>query len=108
MCQVQWKVQQEKTVMLLVWMCQHHWAYISQREMKASSKNAFITFSSRPQLQLLEGSLADRLDQLERADWGMNTDLQATFKLILDQAVKTQCFRIRDANQSSYPFGYGV
>ena len=61
--------------------------YISERN-EGVFKNAFITFSSEPQLQLLEGSLADRLDQLERADWGMNTDLQATFKLILDQAVK--------------------
>ena len=61
--------------------------YISERN-EGVFKNAFITFSSRPQLQLLEGSLTDRLDQLERADWGMNTDLQATFKLILDQAVK--------------------
>jgi len=61
--------------------------YISERN-EGVFKNAFITFSSKPQLQLLEGSLVDRLDQLERADWGMNTDLQATFKLILDQAVK--------------------
>ena len=61
--------------------------YISERN-EGAFKNAFITFSSRPQLQLLEGSLADRLDQLERADWGMNTDLKATFELILDQAVK--------------------
>jgi hypothetical protein len=61
--------------------------YISERN-EGVFKNTFITFSSRPQLQLLEGSLADRLDELERADWGMNTDLQATFKLILNQAVK--------------------
>ena len=60
--------------------------YISERN-EGVFKNAFITFSSRPQLQLLEGSLTERLTQLERADWGMNTDLQATFKLILDQAV---------------------
>ena len=61
--------------------------YISERN-EGVFKNAFITFSSKPQLQLLEGSLTERLTQLERADWGMNTDLQATFKLILDQAVK--------------------
>jgi len=60
--------------------------YISERN-EGVFKNAFITFSSKPKLQLLEGSLADRLTQLERADWGMNTDLQATFNLILDQAV---------------------
>jgi hypothetical protein len=61
--------------------------YISERN-EGIFKNAFITFSSRPQLQLLKGSLAARLNQLERADWGMNTDLKATFELILDQAVK--------------------
>ena len=61
--------------------------YISERN-EGVFKNAFITFSSRPQLQLLKGSLANRLNQLERADWGMNTDLKATFELILDQAVK--------------------
>ena len=61
--------------------------YISERN-KGVFKNAFITFSMRPQLQLLKGSLATRLNQLERADWGMNTDLQSTFKLILNQAVK--------------------
>ena len=61
--------------------------YISERN-EGVFKNAFITFSSKPQLQLLEGSLANRLHELQRADWGMNTDLQATFKLILDQAVK--------------------
>ena len=61
--------------------------YIAERN-DGVFKNTFITFSSRPQLQLLEGSLADRLSELERADWGMNTDLQATFRVILDQAVK--------------------
>ena len=61
--------------------------YISERN-EGVFKNAFITFSSKPQLQLLEGSLTDKLNQLERADWGMNTDLQSTFKLILNQAVK--------------------
>ena len=61
--------------------------YISERN-EGVFKNAFITFSSKPQLQLLEGSLANRLHELQRADWGMSTDLQATFKLILDQAVK--------------------
>ena len=61
--------------------------YISERN-EGVFKNAFITFSMRPQLQLLKGSLSNRLNQLERADWGMNTDLKATFELILDQAVK--------------------
>tara|TARA_Y100001938_G_scaffold144225_1_gene218421 strand:- start:375 stop:938 length:564 start_codon:yes stop_codon:yes gene_type:complete len=61
--------------------------YISERN-EGVFKNAFITFSAKPQLQLLEGSLADRLNQLERADWGMNTDLPATIQLILEQALE--------------------
>ena len=43
--------------------------YISERN-EGVFKNAFITFSSRPQLQLLEGSLADRLSELERGRLG--------------------------------------
>tara|TARA_R100000951_G_scaffold23319_1_gene19497 strand:- start:617 stop:1192 length:576 start_codon:yes stop_codon:yes gene_type:complete len=61
--------------------------YISERNV-GQFQDTFITFSARPQLQVLNGDLVDRLAQLAQADWGMNTDLEATFKLILDQAVK--------------------
>ncbi len=61
--------------------------YISERNL-GQFKDTFITFSVRPKLQVLNGDLSDRMSQLARADWGMNTNLEATFKLILDQAVK--------------------
>jgi hypothetical protein len=61
--------------------------YISERNV-GPFKDSFITFSAEPTLQRLNGSLGDRLKQLYNADWGMNTNIQATFKLILDQAVK--------------------
>jgi len=61
--------------------------YISERNTGAF-KDAFITFSANPQLQVLSGNLTDRFRQLQKADWGMNTDLQKVFKLILDQAKK--------------------
>ena len=61
--------------------------YISERN-EGPFKDAFITFSSRPQLQVLSGSLNDRYTQMSDSDWGMSTDLEATFKLILDQATK--------------------
>ena len=61
--------------------------YISERNV-GPFKDAFITFSSQPQLQVLSGSLNDRYAQMARADWGMSTDLEATFKLILNQATK--------------------
>ena len=59
--------------------------YISERN-EGSFKDAFITFSSNPQLQYLTGNLSERLSQLRRADWGMSTDLEAVFNLILHQA----------------------
>lgn len=61
--------------------------YISERN-EGPFKDAFITFSDTPQLQVLNGSLNDRYIQMSRADWGMSTNLEATFKLILDQATK--------------------
>jgi hypothetical protein len=61
--------------------------YISERN-EGPFKDAFITFSSNPQLQVLSGSLKDRYAQMSQSDWGMSTNLEATFKLILDQATK--------------------
>lgn len=61
--------------------------YISERN-EGPFKDAFITFSDNPQLQVLSGSLKDRYAQMSRSDWGMSTNLEATFKLILDQATK--------------------
>lgn len=51
-------------------------------------KDTFITFSANPKLQVLAGTFQNRVSQLARADWGMNTNLQAVFQLILDTAQK--------------------
>lgn len=61
--------------------------YISERN-EGPFKDHFITFSNNPQLQHLVGDIKDRFVQMRRADWGMNTNLEAAYKLILDQAVK--------------------
>jgi len=61
--------------------------YISERN-EGQFKDAFITFSQNPELQVLKGSLSSRVEQLRTADWAGNTDLEATFKMILNQAVK--------------------
>ena len=63
--------------------------YISERN-EGAFKNAFVTFSSNPQLQYLTGDLRSRYQQLQSAEWGMTTDLEATFKFILRQATKHQ------------------
>ena len=59
--------------------------YISERN-EGVFKNHFITFSEKPQLQKLTGNLKERFLQLQNASWGMNTDLEAVFTLILNKA----------------------
>jgi hypothetical protein len=61
--------------------------YISERNV-GPFQDAFVTFSSDPQLQYLNGDLKSRYNQLARANWGMSTDLEATFRMILTQATK--------------------
>jgi hypothetical protein len=38
-------------------------------------------------LQYLNGNLKDRYRQLQHSDWGMSTNLEAVFTLILNQAI---------------------
>jgi len=53
---------------------------------KGPFKDAFVTFSSKPKIQVLKGNLAQKLDQLSRSEWGMSTDLNAVFNRILEVA----------------------
>ena len=59
--------------------------YISERN-SGAFQDAFITFSERPSLQYLKGNLKERFAQLESADWGMSTNLESVFDLILKKA----------------------
>lgn len=61
--------------------------YISERN-KGLFKDAFVTFSKKPTLQILKGSFYERCRQLEEAHWEMNTDIEAVFNLLLDSAAK--------------------
>jgi hypothetical protein len=61
--------------------------YISERN-EGAFKDSFITFSDRPQLQVLKGSLSERYKQLARAEWSMSTNIERVFTTILDSAVK--------------------
>ena len=62
--------------------------YISERNV-GPFKDAFITFSEKPKMQYLNGNIIERFRQLETADWGMSTNLQAVFDLILNRAQET-------------------
>lgn len=61
--------------------------YISERN-EGPFKDAFLTFSGEPKLEVLKGTLLDRYHQLSSSSWGMNTNLEAAFKKVLDQAIK--------------------
>ena len=62
--------------------------YIAEKN-KGRFHNHFMTFSSRPELVEVVGSnFTDKVQNIATANWGMNTNLEASFKLILDTAVK--------------------
>ena len=61
--------------------------YISEKN-NSIFKDAFITFSANPEMHYLKGSLYERFIQLHRAEWGMNTNLEAVYKLILNKAIQ--------------------
>ena len=51
-------------------------------------RGKLITFSANPELQMVEGeTLKDKTEFVRNMDWGMNTDLQKVFDLILNVAV---------------------
>jgi hypothetical protein len=61
--------------------------YISERN-EGPFKDAFITFNERPELLYLTGDLKSRYRQLNSSEWGMSTNLESAFELILNQALK--------------------
>lgn len=64
--------------------------YCAQHNKNESFKNRFITFSNRPQMVDISmcQTLRDKLRRLHRFNDYSNTDIEATFDLILDTAVK--------------------
>ena len=61
--------------------------YLSEKN-TSDFKDMFLTFSGRPKLEVLKGSLSQRVAQLEKAQWDMNTNLHAAFDEILRVATR--------------------
>jgi hypothetical protein len=62
--------------------------YVAERQTGAFN-NLFLTFSSTPTLvKVEEGSLSDKLRSIIRAHWGMSTDINKAFQLILSVAIE--------------------
>ncbi len=62
--------------------------YFAERN-KGPFANTFMTFSERPELVTIKGeNLFERIRYIQSANWAMNTDLEAAFRLLLYTAVK--------------------
>jgi hypothetical protein len=62
--------------------------YISERNV-GLFKDAFITFTSEPTLQVLSGSLSERFDQIQ-GTIGYSTDIEKAFTMLLNKAVENK------------------
>lgn len=64
--------------------------YFAERA-KGPYRDKFITFSETPRIQDLKGNnIFEKVHNLSHAEWGMSTDLEAVFKLILQAAITNQ------------------
>ena len=62
--------------------------YLAERN-KGPFKDAFITFSAKPELFTLSGlTLKQKLEHLAGTEWPSNTNLEAVFQIILGAAIK--------------------
>jgi hypothetical protein len=62
--------------------------YIAERN-NSVYKNHFMTFSGRPELVKIQGSnIVEKVNNISRANWDMNTDIEKALKTILNVAVK--------------------
>ena len=55
---------------------------------KGKFKDCFLTFSEKPRLMNLKGSINEKIDQMVSSDWSMNTNLHGAFFQILNTAVQ--------------------
>lgn len=62
--------------------------YISERNV-GPFKDAFITFTEKPKLEVLNGNLYNRYHKLSNSEWGMSTNLELVFKLVLTKAIES-------------------
>ena len=54
----------------------------------------FMTFSAKPQLQVLTGNIVSKMHQMVRSHWEMNTNIEAAFDAILQHALTNRVAEI--------------
>lgn len=62
--------------------------YVAERTKNAAFRDLVLSFSEKPEFTKLEGSLANRLDQMSNVNWGGNTNLHAAFEKVLSVAMR--------------------
>lgn len=61
--------------------------YVADKN-KGPFKDTFLTFSHNPELMHLKGNIVQKLEQMNRSNWDMGTNVIAAFDKILSVAVK--------------------
>ena len=56
---------------------------------KGKFKDTFLTFSGNPQLLHLKGNILQKIEQMSRSEWEMNTNLNKAIQKVLDVAVNS-------------------
>lgn len=56
-------------------------------------KDVFLTFSSKPKFQTVTGTLSQKVQQMERSNWEMSTNLHAAFDEILRVSISNNVAR---------------
>ena len=59
--------------------------YLSER-IRGKFANKFVTFSDDPNLVDLEGDIIHKIRTVSNSDWGMSTNIEAVFQLIVETA----------------------
>lgn len=61
--------------------------FMAENNPNETFRNYFITFSDRPEFQKITGAdIVEKIKNTMNAPWGMNTNLEAVFRMILDRA----------------------
>ena len=62
--------------------------YVAEKN-KGVFKDAFLTFSGSPSLEIAKGNIIEKVRQAETAHWAMSTNLHKAFDVVLDSAVNS-------------------
>ena len=61
--------------------------YVAEKN-KGKFKDTFLTFSNSPELLHLKGNIVEKMHQMVKSDWGMNTNLVKAMDMILSVALQ--------------------